>query len=269
VRVILFGLAMLCLGLGLVAGAGQQALERRARAPAGYAGPSPFLVFAAGVAIALLLAVIAALLLILLGMGSDSALGIILGGLATAVPLVGLVRLLVIGTSALSWAEMGFGRTGRIPRDVAAGVAWAIGLILLTGLLAIILANFLPVPAGPLPRGTSFAERLAVLLVGAGIAPLSEEIFFRGFATTAWARTMPRGSAIVRSGLFFAFIHVLTIGGATTFGQGLGFAIFAFVGRVPVSIALAGIFLQRRSIYASLALHVTFNAIPILLIFTA
>jgi membrane protease YdiL (CAAX protease family) len=269
VRVALFLLAMMSFSLGLVAGAGQQALERRAQGWAGYSGPSPFLMFAAVVPLSLLVAVLAAFVLGLLGLRFDSPAGIVLGGLATAVPLVGLVRLVVIGSGALTAADLGFvqGRS-RIARDVAAGAAWGIVLIFVSGVLALALATVLPVPAGPLPTATSIAERLADLLVAAVIAPVSEEIFFRGFATTAWARAMPRGAAILRSGLFFAFIHVLTISGATTFSQGLGFATFAFVGRLPVSIALAAIFLRRGSIYASLGLHATFNAVPILLLFS-
>jgi membrane protease YdiL (CAAX protease family) len=80
---------------------------------------------------------------------------------------------------------------------------------------------------------------------------------------------MPHGATILRSGLFFAFIHVLTISGAATFEQGLGFAIFAFIGRIPVSLALAAIFLRRGSIYESLALHATFNGLPVVLLFLA
>ena len=264
--VLLIG-ALALLSLGLVAGAGQQALERRARGWIGFSGPSPFLVFTAVVPISLLLAVGAAFVLAVLGVSIDSAAGIVVGSLATAVPFIVLVRLLVVGTGALAWAEMGFVRRGReLAVDIASGVVWGFILIVGTALLAYALSSVLPSPPSPLPVATTFAERVAVLLVGAVIAPVSEEIFFRGFATTAWARTMSRTATIVRSGLFFAFIHVLTVSGALTFEQGLGFATFAFIGRVPISIGLAAIFLRRRSIYASLAMHATFNGLPILLV---
>lgn len=268
VRVVLFVLSLVSFSLGLIAGAGQQALERRARGWVGYAGPSPFLVFAAVVPLSLLLAVLAALLLSVVGVGFDSAPAIVVGSLATAIPLIGLVRLVVLGSGALTVADLGFARRGaQIVRDAAGGAAWGIALIFGTGLVAIILAMFLPVPAGPFPTTTSLTERVADLIVGAGIAPLSEEIFFRGFATTAWARTMSRNRAILRSGLFFAFIHVLTISGAGTFQQGLGFAVFAFAVRLPVSFALAAVFLRRGSIYESLALHTTFNTVQLLVLF--
>ena len=270
VRSSLLVLALLGLGLGLVAGAGQQALERHARASTGYAGPSPFLLFAAVVPISLLLTLLAAVILSVLGLGFESAAGIVAGSLATAIPFVALVWMLVVGTGSLTVADLGFGRwSPQTARGVSAGVLWGIALVFGTSVLALILAPFLPIPPGPLPVATTMSERLAVLLVAAVVAPLSEEIFFRGFATTAWARSMPRGAAILRSGLFFAFIHVLTISGATTFEEGLGFAAFAFLTRLPVSIALAAVFLRRGSIYESLALHSTFNAVPLLLVILA
>lgn len=269
-RVILLIGALALLSVGLLAGAGQQALERRAGPPVGFTGPSPFLVFAAILPLSLLLALGGGFVLAVLGLAFDSAAGIVVGSLATALPFIVLVRLLVVGTGALSWSDIGFARRGReLGADVVSGVAWGIALVFATGFLAIALSSLLPIPPGPLPQATTFAERVAVLLVGVVIAPLSEEIFFRGYATTAWARSMTAGSAIVRSAIFFAFIHVLTLSGADTFAQGLGFAIFAFVGRIPISIGLAAIFLRRRSIYASLAMHATFNALPLLILFSS
>ena len=270
VRSALLVIGLLFLSVGLLAAAGQQALERRARPWTGYAGPSPFLVFAAAIPCSLLLALFEGLVLSLLGVGFDSPAGIVAGSLATAIPFVLLVRMLVLGTGALTLADLGFARRGgQILRDAGSGVFWGIAVVFGTGLLALALRSLLPTPPGPLPVPTSAAERVADLIVAVLIAPVSEEIFFRGFATTAWARTMSRGRAIVRSGLFFAFIHVLTLSGATSFEQGLGFAAFAFLGRIPVSLALAAAFLRRGSIYESLALHSTFNAVPLLFVFLA
>jgi membrane protease YdiL (CAAX protease family) len=227
-------------------------------------------VFAAAVPTSLLLALFLGFVLSLLGVPFESAVGILVGSFATAVPFIWLVRLLVLGTGSLTVADLGFARRGaQIVRDAGAGVLWGIAVVFGTGLLALALRSFLPTPPGPLAEPTSTAERVVDLLVAVIIAPVSEEVFFRGFATTAWARTMSRGRAIVRSGLFFAFIHVLTLSGATSFEQGLGFAAFAFLGRVPVSLALAAAFLRRGSIYESLALHSTFNAIPLLFVFFA
>jgi membrane protease YdiL (CAAX protease family) len=267
-RTIMLVGALLLLSFGLIAGAGQQALERRARGWTGYAGPSPFLVFAAVVPISLLLALGAGYTLSLIRASLDSGLAIVIGSLATAVPSVVLVRMLVIGTGALTTADLGLAWPAyRIVRDLAAGAAWSLLVFLGTILLGVVLVLFLPVPPGPLPTVTSGPDRLAVFLVAVLIAPVSEEIFFRGFATTAWARALPRGRAILRSGVFFAFIHVLTVSGAATFQQGLGFAAFAFLVRLPVSFALAAVFLRRGSIYESFGLHAAYNAISLLIAF--
>lgn len=268
VRSAMLIVALLFLSMGLVAAAGQQALERRARAWTGYAGPSPFLVFTAAVPIALLLSLFAGFVLTAIGVPTDSPTGIVAASLATAIPFIGLVRLLVIGTGALTVADLGLiWRGSDTLRGVASGILWGIVVFLGTGILAVALSTLLPIPPGPLPNPTTAGERIADLLVVAVLAPVSEEVFFRGFATTAWARTMPRAAAILRSGLFFAFIHVLTLGGADTFAQGLGFAAFAFLGRIPVSLALAAVFLRRGSLYESLALHSTFNAVPLVILF--
>lgn len=269
-RTIMLVGALVLLSLGLTVGAGQQALERRARGWTGYGGPSPFLVFAAAVPTSLLLSVLFAFVLSLLQIDFSSAAGIVAASLATAIPFVGLVRLLVVGTGALTWRELGFlPRDADTARGILAAVLWGVAIVFGTVLLATILSTVLPVAPSPLPLGKTAPERIAALVVLMILAPVSEEIVFRGFATTAWARTMPRRAAILRSGLFFAFIHVLTISGAATFQQGLGFAAFAFLGRIPVSLALAAIFLRRGSIYESFALHATFNGLPIVLLLIA
>ena len=91
-----------------------------------------------------------------------------------------------------------------------------------------------------------------------------EEIFYRGFATTAWARGIGPTAAIVRGGLFFALAHVLTIGGAD-FGHAAQAALVAFIARIPVGLALGWIFLRRGSLTAAIALHATFNAALVLI----
>src|SRR5215210_378925 len=108
--VLLFFVGPGLLSLGLVAAAGNQALERRARDEA-YTGPSPILVFAAVVAVSfLVLALVGLVLRFLLGSGfatvPDAAIQLI-AGLLMALVYVGLLRLTVVGTGALSWADMG------------------------------------------------------------------------------------------------------------------------------------------------------------------
>ena len=85
---------------------------------------------------------------------------------------------------------------------------------------------------------------LVNLLAGVVVAPISEEIMFRGFATTAWMRDMGRWRGVIRGALFFAVVHVLTISGVEA-GQALAVAAAAFLGRIPVALALGWLFARR------------------------
>ena len=262
-------LALILIGLsgllvGLVAGAGSQAIERRARGVPGYAGPSPLLVFAAVVPLTLLLEVAVGVPLTALGLDTASPLAALIGLLLTAGAYVGLIRLLVVGTGALSWREIGVRRPGgQQLTELAIGGLMAFPLLVITGLLATVLATFLSTPPSPLPISGGVLGLLIDLVSAAVVAPIAEETFFRGFATTAWVRAVGANSAIVRGALFFAAAHVLTVGG-DTFQMGAERALFAFVARLPVALALGWVFVRSRSLYASIGLHSVFNALPVL-----
>src|SRR4029077_8405101 len=114
----------------------------------------------------------------------------------------------------------------------------------------------------PLPPSVDATSLGINLLTAAVIAPIAEELFFRGFATTAWVATMGRQQGLVRGAVFFAFVHVFNASGVT-FGDALAEAAVGFIARLPVGFALGWIFLQRRSIFASIGLHSSFNAIQV------
>jgi membrane protease YdiL (CAAX protease family) len=253
------GLAALLLGLLLLGGA--QALERRA-ANLAYTGPSPILVFAATV-VGLYLAVVAvATPLRLLGVGVEGPALALLGvGLQAAV-VVAVLRALVVSPGAMSWEEMGL--RASLPsaiRDLAWGALLATPVVLVT---AVVVAGLVTIvgstPQSPLPpTGTSLG--LAInLIAGALIAPVYEELLFRGFATTAWARVVTPAAAIARTSVLFALAHVLTQGGAS-FAEAFGIAVVAAAARLPVALVLGWVFLRRRSLWAAIGLHAAFNAI--------
>ena len=256
---------LVVLGAALVAAAGSQALERRARGAAAYAGPSPWLVFAASLPLTIL--AVLAVLLPAGGAGSPiTPLTTLVSVIATAVVYVVLVRLLVVGTGGLTWSDMGFARRGAaILEDLAWGATVALPVVLVTLVVAAALvALFGATPDSPLPPSGDTAGLVMNLVAAAIVAPIGEEVFFRGFATTAWSRTSGPRAAIVRGAVFFALVHVLTIGG-TDFSEGWRRAAVAFASRLPVALALGWVFLSRRSIYASIGLHATFNGVVLIL----
>lgn len=254
------------LGLGLVSAAGSQGIERRSRGTPGFEGPSPVLVFAATLPITVLLVLVTLVPATALGLPSDSPLATFLSLVLTAMVYIGLVRLLVIGPGALRWADMGLDRPRRlVAEDVAWSAMLALPVILVTSVVGAVLIRVIgSTPDSPLPPVHGDVDLAFNLLAAAVIAPIGEEVFFRGFTTSAWVRSFGEGSAIVRSGIFFAVAHVLTVGGSS-FGDAFGRAIVAFVGRLPVSFTLGWVYVRRRSLYASIALHATFNGLLVIL----
>jgi membrane protease YdiL (CAAX protease family) len=257
---------LIVLALGLIAAAGSQAIERRARGVSGYRGPSPFLVFGATVPISLLAGALIGIPLQLLDLPLDGPLARLGSVAAQVLVYVALIRLLVVDVGALSWADMGVRRPdARALAELGAGALWAGPVILLTIPVAAILSQVVPVtPVSPLPPSGENTGFLINLIAGAIVAPVGEELLFRGFATTAWARTMGPRRALVRGALFFAFVHVLTISG-TSAGEALGLALVGFASRIPVALALGWLFLRRQSIWAPIGLHATFNGVLIVL----
>ncbi len=257
---------MVVLDLGLVAGAGSQAIERRARGVEPYLGPSPFLVVLVAVITVYLLAVVVGLPLSAAGVSVARPVAELVLVALSAAGYAGITRLLVVGTEALSWAEIGLAGPGRrAGAELAWGAALAGPVVLVTAVLSAAMVSALGVtPPSPLPpTGTAWGLALN-LLGGAVLAPIGEEILFRGVATTAWVRGMGERGGIVRAALLFALLHVLFVGG-DTFNQAAGAAIVGFVGRLPVALVLGWAYIRRGSLWAPIGLHAAFNAVLLVL----
>jgi membrane protease YdiL (CAAX protease family) len=264
---ILLFAGLLFLSIGLVTGAGSQGIERRARGILAYQGPSPVLVFVASVPVSLLIVVVIGIPLTLVGIAVDGPAGQLASVVAQACIYIGLIRLLVVDTGALSWAEMGVRRPalGSIAGEVATGALYAAPVILLTIPVAAVLAAIFPVtPVSPLPPTGQTAGFAIQLLAGAVVAPIGEEMLFRAFATTAWARALGARRGLIRGAVFFAFVHALTITGSTA-GEAVALAIVGIASRLPVALALGWLFLRRGTIWAPIGLHGAFNALLLVL----
>jgi membrane protease YdiL (CAAX protease family) len=257
------GLALL--SIGLIAASGSQAIERRARGVTPYSGPSPILVFVACIPTAAVLLVILGVPLQLAGIDLDGPLVAVISLLIQVAVYALLIRLLVVDTGALTWPEMGIRPPSAASfRDFGAGAVWALPIVLVTGLVAAALVSWFGVtPESPLPPATDRAGVVLNIIAGAVLAPIGEELFFRGFATTAWVKSFGVTRGIVIGGLVFAFVHVLNVE-AVSFEQGLPLALIGFLSRVPIGLVLGWVFVRRGSIWASIGLHSAFNAILLL-----
>jgi membrane protease YdiL (CAAX protease family) len=259
--------AILLLTGGLASGAGHQVLARRSRTAAAYRGPSPPLLFALVVAGSLLVLVP----LVAAGLPLDSGPGLLLQALVLGAGYLLSVYFLVVRTGALGWREMTRLPVPRIalgqPLAAAIGavvlmVPVNLGLTLTAGLLA---AALDAVPASPLPAVRSTADFLAIALALVVVAPVAEEIFFRGFAVTAWARDLGPVRALVRSTLFFGLIHLIDPGAqAGSLREAVAVAVVLAVIYLPLG-GLFGWLYQRAGLLPAIAAHASFNATTLVL----
>ena len=263
----LFLVGIAFLSLGLVAGAGSQAVERGHREDLAFRGPSPALVLLAVVAITILLQIVILAPLSALGLDARSPAATVVNYLLTTLVYVGLVRMLVVGQGALTWTEMGvFAPDARAMVDLAAGAALAVPVVLVVQVLTRVLDGALRLGASAtsLPPMSTPVDVLLALLAVAVLAPVGQELFFRGYATAAWERAAGRRAAIIRGAILFALVVVLTQFDVS-FSAGAPRALVSFLTVLPLALALGWVFLGRRSLYAAIGMHAAYSAITLLL----
>ena len=124
------------------------------------------------------------------------------------------------------------------------------------------------VPDSPLPPSDDSRALLINLLSAVIVAPIGEEILYRGVIAQAWGRQSGARRAIVFSAIVFAFAHTLNIGGESI-GDALAVAGVAFAIRLPLGLALGWLWVRRRSLLATIVLHAAYNAVLVLVTFAA
>jgi membrane protease YdiL (CAAX protease family) len=256
--------ALTVLSVGLFLLGGSQTIERRAAGIA-YAGPSPLLLLAAVWSLSRLVAYVVGVPLALAGVAIPREAGDLLAAILQAAVFLGVVRLMVVGPGVMRPAEMGLG--GGL-RDLGHGLATGalfVGPVLLVSVLvsnlAISLAGTAP-PPSPLPPTGTPAGLILHLIAGAMVAPVAEEVLFRGAVLTAWLRTAGPQAAIVRSSLVFVLAHALLVE-AGSFDEGIRLALVSGAVRLPVALALGWLYVRTGRLWAPMGLHALFNGILI------
>lgn len=260
---IVAGLVMLL--AGLASAAGYQVISRRLRPADRFRGPAPLILFA------FQFALVNAVSLVLYGLGvplADSPLGFLI---ATIVLLGGyfvVVWLFAIRTGALRWRDLGLAgplRAGRVVADIGIGAATMFGVALAVGVLGGLLARWLDTSAPGVVPAPSTAVDVLLLALGAGLlVPIGEELFFRGYALTAWWRDLGPRAALLRATVFFALVHIVTLS-SDTFTNGIRQAVLVLAVISPVGFALGWLFV-RRGLLAAIAGHAAFNLFGILVL---
>ncbi len=101
---------------------------------------------------------------------------------------------------------------------------------------------------------TGISYFITRILYGSLIAPIAEELVFRGLLMTALSKFKKRYVDIIVSSTLFSLIHVLQYGWVIT-----DFIIYAGAG-----LLLCMLFRYTRSIYWSMALHILWNSFLII-----
>jgi membrane protease YdiL (CAAX protease family) len=192
-----------------------------------------------------------------------------------------VVALTVVGTGAARWREI-FGqhrisspnlpvadRRGGALGDVAWGVALTVPIVVAAALFsALLIQGTGAVPESPLPPSVNSSALLLNLISAALIAPIGEELLYRGVITQAWGRQSGARRAIIFSAIVFAFAHTLNIGGESI-SDALAVAVVAFAIRLPLGLALGWLWIRRQSLLATITLHAAYNALILLAAFAA
>jgi membrane protease YdiL (CAAX protease family) len=163
-------------------------------------------------------------------------------------PLLVLPVAIVLGRKRISWKHLGF---RRFPWD---GMALGCGALLLIYPL-VVLHNFLLVQLGVQTQGDSIAELyetlgapVPILLAGVVLAPLAEEIFFRGFLFPGLRQRYGWIKAMLLSSAIFAAFHLQPVALIPTFILGC---------------VLAYAYQRSNSIWPGIILHLLTNGLAL------
>ncbi|MGZ8481295.1 MAG: CPBP family intramembrane glutamic endopeptidase [Candidatus Limnocylindria bacterium] len=145
---------------------------------------------------------------------------------------------------------------GRDPAGaLLAGAGWGV-LAWIGSTALIVIVGWLLEQIG-LPPEPATAERAIeivnpalVVLAVVILAPIAEEVFFRGVVFNAWLREGGRRYAYIGSAALFAIIHLSLVSLLPIFGLGL---------------ALAWVYQRTGSLLAPMAMHATVNGISVAL----
>jgi membrane protease YdiL (CAAX protease family) len=277
-------ISLLVLSLGLIGLSGASALQRFVDTPeSSWRGPGPLAIFWSALSLAILAPSV--LLLLFAPFGGfaqlDAAPATLAIALCTNLATTLAVALIVVGTGAVRWSEIAgehrivspnlpaADRRGGALGDVAWGLALTVPIVVAAALFsALLIQSTGAVPDSPLPPSDGSSALLFNLLSAVIVAPIGEEILYRGVIAQAWGRQSGARRAIVFSAIVFAFAHTLAIGGESV-GDALAVAGVAFAIRLPLGLALGWLWVRRRSLLATIVLHAAYNALLVLASFAA
>lgn len=172
---------------------------------------------------------------------------------AAAAVMVALVR----RTWPVQWTRAdvpGFGLVAPARRSAfAVAVLLGVALLLLNGVITRLLSQGHPIhqDVSMLARQVPLGLRVLLALLVVCVAPMVEELVFRGVLLSGLASRMRVGWAIVASAVAFGCIHL----------PDFGFAWYPIPGLILLGLVLAWLRVRTRSLWPSITLHATNNLV--------
>jgi membrane protease YdiL (CAAX protease family) len=253
--IILGAVGAVVLVAGLVYTLARQLRRRRFLPFSRYRGPSIVLQVALVMVVATALQVpflddVGALLF---GEGEMSVIGAIVLLTSTQAALALVSWLFVFRPRAIRFAVPLLGPRRDWLRAARAGVgwgvlAWIVASAVTLGVVALFEAIGLPPETQPTEQMLAELEPWVIVLAVVVVAPIAEEIFFRGVAFNAWLAERGRRFAYIGSAILFAAIHGSLVSLLPIFLLGL---------------ALAWVYRRTRSLAAPIAMHATVNGVTV------
>jgi membrane protease YdiL (CAAX protease family) len=174
-----------------------------------------------------------------------------------AFTVIGLVVYFVRSRYRLSWTYLGL-TSVPVSRVLAAGLGGGLLLFFSVSLMSLLMNWLIPQPVEPQPYVEIFLtaqngwQILGVVLIGSLIAPLCEEIYFRGFLYPYFRERLGVDFGLWASAIIFGALHLDLI---------------RFVPLTLGGYGLALIYQRTGSLWASIIAHGVWNGIMTLLVY--
>ena len=188
--------------------------------------------------------------------GLPLALGVLL--FQTLVILVA-IRSLVLRKYGLHWADLGL--RPATPQWIRRGLALALLMLPMVALINVILIPRLagedfhnPQLYAVAPDGFSWPALISMLVMAGFVAPLGEELAFRGLLFPWLRGQLGAGAGAVVSGLVFAILHGVPV---------------LIPALTAIGIALALLYHRCGSLWPVIVAHGTFNAFMVIALYAA
>jgi membrane protease YdiL (CAAX protease family) len=248
--------------VGLLMNAVRAVVVREALPPQRYRGPAVFVLLAlASIFTVIETVTVAGSTLALVSGEPISVPATLVIFTATQTGLLAVAILFVAVPSALAGVRLVPPRGAA--RSFAIGLAFALPAWLAATILGALLQIVLerlghPLVPGILDDAIARLDPTALVLAVVLIAPIAEEIFFRGLVLNAWMREYGERFGIIGSAALFGVIHA-----DTSSTEALITSVARVLPIFGLGLALAFIYRRTGSLLSAIGLHMGFNALSI------